>query len=256
MKPMLSRRQAVRGLMFGTAALNLVESPTEARAGGKPSLEPIGQCTLFPQAVEGPYYFDRKLFRSDIREGRPGVSMNMLLTVIDAGSCKPITDTRVDVWHADARGIYSGYAHQGDDHKISTKDEIYLRGTQVSDAGGRVLFRTIYPGWYPGRTPHIHVKVFLDNLTLVTGQIYFPDDLSARIYRKCQPYNKRPHPDTDNNSDFIFKSGERDGGGIIFAVAETPDLLTASLVISVDRTGAAAKRAMGWGPYLRQLIGL
>ncbi|CCB66788.1 MULTISPECIES: intradiol ring-cleavage dioxygenase [unclassified Hyphomicrobium] len=256
MKHMFSRRQAVRGLLLGTAAVKLVETPTEAYATDNSPVGQPGECTLFPQAIEGPYYFDRKLIRSDIREGRPGLSTIMLLTVIDATTCKPMTGARVDVWHADARGVYSGYAHQGDDRRISTTDEIYLRGTQMTDGGGRVLFRTIYPGWYPGRTPHIHVKVFLDELTLVTGQIYFPDDLSKRIYREQVPYKQRPNPDTDNNSDFIFKEGKREGGGIVFTIDETPDTLTASLVISVDRTGSAAKRSMGWGPYLRQLIGL
>ncbi|MFT3731852.1 MAG: intradiol ring-cleavage dioxygenase [Hyphomicrobium sp.] len=256
MTPTYSRRQTMRALMLGTAAIGLTEKSSIACANDKPPVEPLGQCTLFPQAVEGPYYFDRKLVRSDIREGRPGLDTNLLLTVNDATTCKPLTGARVDVWHADARGVYSGYAHQGDDHKISTKDEIYLRGTQLTDTRGRVLFRTIYPGWYPGRTPHIHVKVFLDRLTLVTGQIYFPDDLSKRIYRERGPYKQRPNPDTDNTSDFIFKDGEREGGGIVFTIDEKPELLTASLVISVDRTGTAAKRAMGWGPYLRQLIGL
>lgn len=256
MKHIFSRRQAVRGLLFGTAGVNLVKKPTTAYAADSSHVGPPGQCTLFPQAVEGPYYFDRKLIRSDIREGRPGLSTNMLLTVVDSTTCKPVTGARVDVWHADARGVYSGYAHQGDDRQISTKDEIYLRGTQVTDERGRVLFRTIYPGWYPGRTPHIHLKVFLDALTLVTGQIYFPDDLSKRIYREREPYKHRPNPDTDNNSDFIFRDGAREGGGIVFTIDETAELLTASLVISVDRTGIAAKRSMGWGPYLRQLIGL
>lgn len=256
MKLMFSRRQAVRGLVLGTATVRLVENPTKAYAASETPVATPGQCTLFPQAIEGPYYFDRKLVRSDIREARPGLTTNMLLTVVDSVTCKPVTGARVDVWHADARGIYSGYAHQGDDRLISTKDEIYLRGTQATDEKGRVLFRTIYPGWYPGRTPHIHVKVFLDELSLVTGQIYFPDNLSKRIYREDEPYRQRPNPDTDNNSDFIFKAGEKEGGGIVFTIEEKPDLLTASLVISVDRTGTAAKRSMGWGPYLRQLLGL
>ena len=49
---------------------------------------------------------------------------------------------------------------------------------------------------------------------------------------------------------------EHEGGGTVFAVEEESDLLVASLIIAVDRTGNAARRAMGWGPYFRQLIGL
>lgn len=252
----LSRRQALRGLMLGTAGVGLIVEPTSARAETTPAAQPQGLCTLFPQAVEGPYYFDPRLMRSDIAEGRPGLPTQLILKVIDSRPCTPISGARVDIWHADARGIYSGYASQGDNHDISTKSDTYLRGTQISGADGTVTFRSIYPGWYPGRTPHIHVKVFLDALTLVTSQIYFEDELSARIYRDRQPYAARPKQDTDNNSDFIFKSEEHEGGGIVFTVKDEPDLLVASLIIAVDRTGDAAKRAMGWGPYFRQLIGL
>lgn len=66
----------------------------------------------FPQEIDEPYYFDRKLIRSDICEGRSGLSTIMLLIVIDATTCKPMTGARVDVWHADARGVYSGYAQE------------------------------------------------------------------------------------------------------------------------------------------------
>ena len=180
----------------------------------------------------------------------------LVLKVIDSGQCTPIAGARVDIWHADAGSVYSGYASQGDNHDVSTKGDTYLRGTQISGADGTVTFRSIYPGWYPRRTPHIHVKVFLDAVTLVTGQIYFEDELSARIYRERQPYATRPKQDTDNSSDFIFKSEEHEGGGIVFAVEEESDLLVASLIIAVDRTGNAARRAMGWGPNFRQLIGL
>jgi protocatechuate 3,4-dioxygenase beta subunit len=256
MNQTFSRRQTICGMLIGTTTLNLFSGTATADEPGKPVAEPLGQCTLFPQAVEGPYYLDHSLIRSDIREDRPGLKVDMKLTVADAETCKPLSGARVDIWHADASGVYSGYDHQGDDRTISTIKESYLRGTQISDVGGRVLFRTIYPGWYPGRTPHIHVKVFLDQLSVVTGQIYFPTSLSGRIYRDRAPYNLRPHPDTDNASDFIFKSGEREGGGIVFTVDETPDKLIASLLISVDRSGKAARRATGWGSYFRQIIGL
>jgi protocatechuate 3,4-dioxygenase beta subunit len=250
----ISRRRALTGLMIGTTGMGLVAEPVQAET--TPAEQPKGICTLFPQAVEGPYYFDPKLVRSDITDGRPGQPMKLVLKVIESGRCLPIAGTRVDIWHADAGGIYSGYDRQGDQRDVSTKGETYLRGTQITDAKGTATFHTIYPGWYPGRTPHIHVKAFLDTLMLVTGQIYFEDELSTRIYRERQPYAARPTRDTDNEADFIFKSGEREGGGIVFAVKEEPDLLIASLIIAVDRSGPAAKRASGWGSYLRQMIGL
>ncbi len=67
-------------------------------------------------------------------------------------------------------------------------------------------FTTIYPGWYPGRTPHIHFKAILDNKDLVTGQLYFPDTVSDRIYAMLSPYRERKaERDTFNANDFIFQ---------------------------------------------------
>jgi protocatechuate 3,4-dioxygenase beta subunit len=257
MHEQLSRRQALGGLAAGACTAPVAAAlPAMAETAPAAAEQPVGVCRLFPQAVEGPYYFDPGLVRSDIAEGRPGLPLHLALRLIDAGNCQPLPDVRVDVWHADARGIYSGYARQGDNRDISSKGERYLRGTQMSDGEGRVSFRTVYPGWYPGRTPHIHFKAFLDKRDLVTGQIYFEDALSARVYRERAPYNARPVADTTNANDFIFRDGVREGGGTVFAVAEEPDRLVASLVIAVDRTGAAARRARGWGGYLRGLIGL
>lgn len=204
-----------------------------------------GSCVLMPQAVEGPYYFDPKAVRTDITEGRPGLPMRLELQVIEHGPCEPLADARVDIWHADARGVYSGYTGQGDNRDISARGETYLRGTQFTDTNGKVVFKTVYPGWYPGRTPHIHVKVFLDEKTLVTSQVYFPDDLSAQVYRNHQPYNARPEADTDNASDFLFQQGIREGGGIVLAVVDQPDVLTTSLLMAVDRS-ASSRRWSIW----------
>lgn len=210
---------------------------------------------LLPQAVEGPYYFDPKQVRSDISDGKPGAAVELKLRIVDAKTCLAMPGIRVDVWHADAGGIYSGYDRQGDDRTVSTKGETYLRGTQMSDADGIATFRTIYPGWYPGRTPHIHVKAFLDTTSLVTGQIYFPDDLSARVYKEREPYSKRPVADTTNANDGIFRAGEKEGGGTVLAVSEAGEIITAALLIGVDRTGEAAKKGSGFGGFFRRLIG-
>lgn len=240
----VSRRQALTGLALSAAGARLGAAPGSVTAETTPAAQPPGTCTLFPQTTAGPYYFDPKLVRSDIAEGLPGLPLQLVLRVIESGPCTPIANARVDIWHADARGVYSGYAGQGDRRNTSTKNETYLRGTQMTDADGTAIFRTIYPGWYPGRTPHVHVKVFLDTRTTVTGQIYFADALSARIYRERQPYAARPKADTTNANDFIFKSGEREGGGIVFAIKEESDLLVGSLAIAVDRR-SADRRAGG-----------
>lgn len=253
----LSRRAALRSLAAGAAG-TLVSEAAKTDVADKavaPAAQPPGICVLFPQAVEGPYYFDPGLVRADITEGRPGTPLTIALNLIDYATCAPLANVRVDVWHADAGGVYSGYAGQGDTRDQSTKGEKYLRGTQVSGADGRVEFKSVYPGWYPGRTPHIHVKAFLGETAMLTGQMYFPDDVSARVYRAHAPYQARPVADTTNAQDFLFRQGEKEGGGIVLAVDETDGGMRATLIIAVDRSGEKAKRASTWGSVIRRWFG-
>lgn len=242
----LSRRNALRVLAAAApcAAGGAAAGVTDGRAPAA-ATNPQGVCILLPHALEGPYYFDPKQVRADITEGRPGLPLAITLRIVEAQTCTPIAGARVDVWHADASGVYSGYDGQGDTGRVSATGKTYLRGTQFTDAAGDANFRTIYPGWYPGRTPHIHLKVLLDERSVLTGQAYFPDDVSARIYREHAPYTDRPVADTSNDRDFIFKSGEREGGGIVMAMGGTTGAMTASLVVAVDRTGEAARKARG-----------
>ena len=143
----------------------------------------------------------------------------------------------MDVWHSDGLGLYSGYARQ---ETGSSEGETFLRGTQFTDADGAVRFNTIYPGWYPGRTPHIHFKVILDDKDMVTGQLYFPDVISERIYATLSPYRERKvERDTFNAHDFIF---QKHGSETLVPVEENGGSYRASLVIAID---PAAKRRRG-----------
>lgn len=249
-----TRRGILRTLAFAAGATRLDAGSVHAQSAvpAPPSQQLPGSCVLFPQAVEGPYYFDPKLVRANITEGRPGLPLKLVLKIIDKATCAPIANARVDVWHCDAGGIYSGYPRQGDDRTTSTEGQHYLRGTQTTDASGHATFETIYPGWYPGRTPHIHIKAFLDDKTVLTGQVYFPDDMSARIYKLHAPYNARPVADQTNATDFLFREGQREGGGIILAIEENATGVTGTLLIAVDRSGEAARRA---GGLLQRIFG-
>jgi protocatechuate 3,4-dioxygenase beta subunit len=250
----LSRRQALRGVLVAPASAVLAERAHAAEVTPAAADQPPGQCRLLPQAVEGLYYFDPKLVRSDIAEDRPGIPLRLELRIIESGTCAPISNARVDVWHADAQGLYSGYSGQGSSRDTSTKGERFLRGTQMTDEDGRVKFKSIYPGWYPGRTPHIHVKVFIGETRVATAQVYFPDEFSARIYTTYEPYNLRSISDTTNDEDAIFRNGERDGGGTVLAVNQDGDMVSAALLIGVDRTGEAADYAERG--FLRRMLGL
>ena len=142
------------------------------------------------------------LVRPNIAEGKEGVPITLLLQVVDE-RCKPLNGVRVDIWHCDATGVYSNYPGQGDDsaHPISTEGQSFLRGTQLADPRGVVRFQSIYPGWYPGRTPHIHFKVIIDSKNVLTGPIFFPDALSEYIYQNVPPYSSRKHSRGTLNSD-------------------------------------------------------
>ena len=75
--------------------------------------------------------------------------------------CKPVARAKVDVWQADAAGAYDNTGYR-------------LRGYVLTDAEGRYRFETIVPSDYPGRTPHIHVKVSAPNGPVLTSQLYVP----------------------------------------------------------------------------------
>jgi protocatechuate 3,4-dioxygenase beta subunit len=137
--------------------------------------------------------------RRTITERKAGVALDLRLTVVDADTCAPIRDATVEIWHADALSVYSGFG-------AGASSRTFLRGAQRSDANGLVVFRTIYPGWYRGRTPHIHVKVHVGGEAVHTGQLYFRDATTRRVYERA-PYRAHGEPDTTNASDAIYAGG-------------------------------------------------
>ena len=180
----VGRRRALIGL---SGLLMTAMGSTRVRA------QTPGQCVLTADAGEGPFYLDPKLIRSDITSGQPGAPLQLALQVVRAGDCAMLSNARVDVWHADALGLYSGYDRQSGVGGISTKPAVgqqYLRGTQMTDAAGNVQFRTIFPSWYGGRTPHVHFKVFLGGNEVVASQIFFPDAITKEVFNEWQPYRE------------------------------------------------------------------
>jgi protocatechuate 3,4-dioxygenase beta subunit len=169
-----------------------------------------GTCVLTPEAGEGPYYLDPKLLRSDITSGQPGAPLELALQVVRAGDCATLANARVDLWHADAIGLYSGYAKQSGVGGVSTEPAVgkqYLRGTQFTDGRGNVQFRTIFPSWYGGRTPHVHFKVFLANKEVVASQIFFPDEINKEVFAEWQPYRQHVSKRRTFNDNDPIKQG-------------------------------------------------
>jgi protocatechuate 3,4-dioxygenase beta subunit len=175
-----------------------------AGTGGVAGAGGGGACTVYPQEIEGPFYQDLDLLRSDIREDRQGTETHLEITVIRASDCTPIADVTVDVWQCDAVGVYSGFT--GQLGGVDTTGMKWLRGSQITDPAGIVKFITIYPGWYPGRTTHIHFKVHFTPTTESTSQMYFPEDITSTVYT-TGVYAARGQKDTSNDADAFAHEG-------------------------------------------------
>lgn len=172
-----------------------------------------------PQVTQGPYYLDSgddgriipaPLLRQVISEGKPGIPMRVELKILGP-DCRPLPGLRVDIWHADAHGVYSGYAEQGDSLTVDAKGSHYCRGTQITDRAGDVMFDTIFPGWYRGRTMHVHVKVFSMGVPILTSQIYVPDAINEYIYLNAPDYVRGQQRDTVNATDRLLHRGGNTG---------------------------------------------
>ena len=156
-----------------------------------------GICSITPSSIEGPFYLD-SVIKKDITGGKPGLPFLLFLQIVRASDCSKIVGAEVDLWQADAKGVYSGFPSQG------TPGQDYLRGTQVTNGKGLVGFITIYPGLYPGRTAHFHIKVRPDPVTEFTSQLYFPDVVTALVHQYIAPYNENPPVQTLNQQDAFF----------------------------------------------------
>ncbi len=203
-----------RRTLIGLSGLVVAAMGTERARAQAP-----GSCVLTPQAGEGPFYLDPNLIRSDITSGKPGAPLQLAVQVVRAKDCATLANARVDVWHADGLGLYSGYAKQSGVGGISVESAVgqqYLRGTQFTDADGTARFRTIFPSWYGGRTPHIHFKVFLGGSEVVASQIFFPDEISKEIFGEWEPYReheskRRTFNDNDPIPQGVFSDVSQSG---------------------------------------------
>jgi protocatechuate 3,4-dioxygenase beta subunit len=170
-----------------------------------------------PQQTEGPYFVDGMPNRSDIRSDpsdgsvQQGIPLHLIIHVYglhENGSCAPLEGAKVDIWHANSQGIYSGIADQG------TIGKKFLRGYQLTDNNGTAKFTTIYPGWYQGRAIHIHDKVRTfsgSEKTLEwTSQLYFDNSINEQVHKQ-PPYSKHGPPDMTNEQDSIYAGPSTDG---------------------------------------------
>jgi protocatechuate 3,4-dioxygenase beta subunit len=155
-------------------------------------------CPTSPEETKGPFPIKSPAdyVLENIVSDRTGVALLMTFTIKDSNTdnCGPLAGAFVDVWHCDKDGNYSEYGSVANQH--------FLRGRQTTDTNGQVSFITIYPGWYRGRAPHIHIEVLNSNgKSLLVTQTAFPDDISEKVY-STSGYNGKA--DTTNDDDNIF----------------------------------------------------
>jgi protocatechuate 3,4-dioxygenase beta subunit len=220
-------------------------------------------CVLTPELTEGPYFLDGDLIRQDITDGRPGAPLKLQILVNDSTTCAPLANAAVDIWHCDARGYYSGISsnNPGPDAEASeAADARFLRGIQLTDETGVAEFQTIYPGWYMGRTVHIHMKVSEDGEagktydgghTSHTGQLFFDDAITDQVLL-LEPYAGRPDEQrTTNDQDNILGDHDDEPGFLLSLTPLSDDWLTEGLLgtitVSVDPSATSTETGMGGG---------
>jgi protocatechuate 3,4-dioxygenase beta subunit len=242
----LTRRDLLR-LLSGSALAwagsrrGFAQSPTMPIANGR---------ILTPELTEGPFYIDLERIRRDITEGKPGLPLRLKVRVVQLATGAPLADAAVDVWHCDAQGIYSGFSSHhppgggpgpgggpppdmvddddfmpppggppgsGPGHPHKPDNSLtFLRGVQITDADGMAEIQTIYPGWYQGRAPHLHLRVHLGGRIADgryqgghishTGQLFFPEEISTRVYQ-LSAYTKKETGRRALAEDDIFRQG-------------------------------------------------
>jgi protocatechuate 3,4-dioxygenase beta subunit len=197
-------------------------------------------CVVVPVLTEGPYFVDEKIERSDIRSDpsdnsvRDGAPLRLAFNVssVGDGACTPLKGATIDVWHCDAAGVYSDVQDPG----FSTKGKRFLRGYQTTDAAGTAQFLTIYPGWYQGRTVHIHFKI--RNAKSGGGtfefrsQLFFDDGFTDQVFAQS-PYKEKGIRTLRNDGDMIYRDG---GDQLLLDVKKTSDGYAATFDIGLKMT--------------------
>ena len=240
----LSRREALTALGGGALAFLGARAVLGAAPPAMHATTPAMQaatssantCIARPELTEGPYFVDEKLIRSDIRSDvksgalKVGVPLELTFNVsrVDGGACSFLPGAMVDIWHTDAQGLYSDIGSDG------TAGQTFLRGAQMTNAQGVARFTTIYPGWYRGRTVHIHYKIRVAHpaggTSEFTSQLFFDDAVSDVIYTQTT-YKRDARRDQFNDGDGIFQEG---GDGLILDLKPADDGFKAAFAIGLD----------------------
>ena len=262
-----NRRDLLRGGM-AALALGALQLRLPAPAGAQDTASPTADlCLMTPELTEGPYYLDTDLLREDVTEGTPGLPLRLQVLVADSQACTPLTNAAVDIWHCDAQGFYSGVAARpggGAGDSPAVDSGTFLRGIQLTGDDGVAEFTTIYPGWYTGRTVHIHMKVHIDGNVedadtydgghvSHTGQLFFDDAVSDEVYGTAEAYAGREDSQRTRNDQDNILGDHLDEPGFLVSLSPLDENdpsqgFLGVITIGVDPSVTAQEVGFGGGP--------
>ena len=206
-------------------------------------------CILTSSQTEGPFFISSPI-RKNVMEDRKGKEMHLKMQLVNYPVCTPIEGAIVEIWHCDAEGIYSGYPEDishdpwkafrfmgtGEGNVKPVTPARFLRGAQQSDAEGIVEFNTIFPGWYDGRTPHIHFKILVDKKEQLTSQFYFEHEFCNKIYLNMEPYNiYGESPYTPQNDIVINGDINAVNGLLLNPILNSDQPISASVKVGIEK---------------------
>jgi protocatechuate 3,4-dioxygenase beta subunit len=193
----------------GTAAMTDVESYPDPFAAATAS------CALLCGLTQGPCWAPSAPLRQDVSEGEPGIPLRLALRIVQADGCTPVPGAEVEIWYCNIDGLYSAedvqalaFCTSNEEHAISG---YFFRGRALSDDDGKLSFHGCFPGWYPGRSIHIHVLVRpaanagerTTANSVAMSQLFFPEALTAEIFDTVAGYVDKGQPDTSFARDSI-----------------------------------------------------
>lgn len=193
-----------------------------------------GECTITPSETAGPFPTKdpSSMVMVDITSDRTGVPLTVNITIQDKNNnCEPLAGAMVDIWHCDKDGYYSEYGGTGQ-QPVNLTAYHFLRGRQSTDSDGLAAFASIFPGWYPGRAPHIHVHIYdASGRSLLVTQIAFPTDVCDTVYATATQHYTKGKQDTSNTGDNIFSNSLEDELAVVTGNANDGYVLTHTIVV-------------------------
>lgn len=200
----MNRKKFIKKSVLGMGSIVGISTVANSCSIIKEAVVASEDCVDSPTEIAGPFPIKTPadFVKENIVGDRNGVPLLIKIKVENTKTnCSPLEGVYVDIWQCDAKGDYSEYDKQlnGD-----FTNQHFLRGRQTSDKNGIASFISIYPGWYPGRAPHLHIEIKTkEGKSLLITQTALPEEANKAVYA-TKSY--RGIHDTSNKKDYFFGS--------------------------------------------------